>query len=1178
MFLKSRTILLIFFALIAVIFTQSCSKPPVDTGISYQNINFRDVPGITHDEVRAVETLQREYNTFIFGMPLSVEAFEDDNGRVGGFSALLCEWLTNVFGIRFTPLLYDWLDLLDGLESGEIAFTGELTPTEERHHIYYMSNPIASRMLKTYRLISAAPLSEIVSGRLIRCGFIEGTSTINTVTSELEPGTYETVLLSDVSLVYNALKNSQIDVFYYSGTAEANFAQHADVVTQHFYPLTYRPVSLSTQKRSLEPVITILNKIIKSSGTSYINSLYNRGEMDFNKHRLTSLLTNEEKDYIRNADEIKFVAEYYNYPISFFNVHEHEWQGMIFDILSRVTELTGLKFTLANDQHTEWPQLLAMVENGDVPMSAELVRSRDREGFFLWPDNPTLVDNYTLVSRSSFPDKNINEVSEVRVGLVWGSVFAEIFNRWFPDHSNTVEYISSNAAFAGLEKGEVDMVMSSQHRLLAVTHYNEFLGYKANIVFDYPSESRFGFNINEEVLCSIMDKTLGMIDLKSMSDQWMRQTYDYRVKLMEARLPFLIGSSILFLFVIVLLVLLTFRNRDEGRKLETLVHLRTSELDRSQDELKTALETAKSANRSKSVFLANMSHEIRTPMNSIMGFAELALDSEPSHKTRDYLRKINTNADWLLQIINNILDLSKIESGKMELEKIPFNMHELFTSCRTLILPRATEKGLTLYFYAEPSMDKRPTGDPTRLRQVFVNLLSNAIKFTNSGIIKLHATLVNKSERSITMYFEVKDSGIGMTQKQIDKVFEPFAQAESGTTRKYGGTGLGLTITKNIIDLMGGKLAVESTIGVGSKFSFELTFDTIDSPDNDVTSGNILEDIEKPLFDGEVLLCEDNIMNQQVICEHLSRIGLRTAVAENGKIGVEMVKERQEQVQNNPGVVKQYDLIFMDMHMPVMDGLEASAKIFGLKTGVPIVAMTANVMSDDMEVYSRSGMHDCVGKPFTSQELWRCLLKYLVPIERDKSKEENTVSSGEADIEFQKSLNNLFIRTNREKDKHIIECINSGDTVTAHLLAHTLKSNAGQIKLYRLQAAAATVEGALKDGNNQVTAEQIKTLETELAFAINELEAMMSNDPAPEPPPLPANVVPPEPAKVKELFDELEILLAGGNPECLDYAEELRSIYVGDENKIVLIKQLIQYMEDFHFDAALSVIAGLKEK
>ena len=494
--------------------------------------------------------------------------------------------------------------------------------------------------------------------------------------------------------------------------------------------------------------------------------------------------------------------------------------------------------------------------------------------------------------------------------------------------------------------------------------------------------------------------------------------------------------------------------------------------------MRRSVEEVKTASQAKSTFIANMSHEIRTPMNSIMGFSELALDSDVSPKTKNYLEKIRINAEWLLQIINDILDISKIEAGKMELENIPFTMRELFESCKTLVMPKAVEKGLMLHFYAEPALGRRPLGDPTRLRQVFVNLLSNAIKFTNTGIVKLLADMTGKDEKTITVYFEVKDSGIGMTKEQIAKIFEPFMQAEAGTTRQYGGTGLGLAITKNIVEMMGGNLSVESTPGVGSKFSFSIVFDTMDVSDEDVSEKIVIHDLERPMFEGEILLCEDNVMNQQVISEHLSKVGLKTVVADNGKIGLDIVQSRMEKGE------KQFDLIFMDMHMPVMDGLEASAKIVELNTGIPIVAMTANIMADDMAIYRKSGMVDCVGKPFTSLELWRCLMKYFTPVEL------HTVNAGQiAQMEEkmrQKIINN-FVKEGRTKFTNIAEAIEAGDIKLAHRLVHTLKGLAGQIGKTLLQQAAAEVEQHLKDGKNSVTPHEMSILETELNAVIAEV-------------------------------------------------------------------------------------------
>jgi CheY-like chemotaxis protein len=225
---------------------------------------------------------------------------------------------------------------------------------------------------------------------------------------------------------------------------------------------------------------------------------------------------------------------------------------------------------------------------------------------------------------------------------------------------------------------------------------------------------------------------------------------------------------------------------------------------------------------------------------------------------------------------------------------------------------------------------------------------------------------------SVTIRFEVKDSGIGMSPEQLEKISQPFVQAETGTSRMYGGTGLGLAISKNIIEMMGGKLNIESMLGVGSKFSFDMTFATL-RMEGDADGDNALsEQADGGLqLKGDILLCEDNIMNQQVFSGNLKRVGLRADIAENGREGFNMVRRRQEKDE------KPYDIIFMDIHMPIMDGLEASALISELNTGTPIIAMTANVMSHDKDVYAKSGMTDSVTKPFKTQELLACLTKYL---------------------------------------------------------------------------------------------------------------------------------------------------------------------------------------------------------
>ena len=1111
--------------------------------------SFRNVTGITDGEVRAIEELQKQNRTFNYGMPLSTEAFKADNGEVRGFSALFCEWLTEFFGMKFQPAIYEWRNLMEGFEAGQISFTGELTPTNVRLQTYFMTGAIASRPLKYFRIAGSDSISEITAHRVLRCGFIEGTSTVNTVSSELEPGTFEIIEISDANLVYDALKSGRIDAFYYTGTAEINFIQYSDIQVFDFFPPIYRPVSLATNDSALRPIISIVEKVLEDGGLRYLTAMYNKGQREYLLYKFTSRLTDEELAYLQNNPVVPIGVDPGNYPVCFYDKRDKEWKGISLDILNEISALTGLSFKFANDENTHWPVIYQKLINGEIALVSELNRTKEREQYFIWPETIQMVDNYTLISHSDFPNIKVNEVMYTKVGLAKDMTHTAAFNSWFPNHTNTVLYESMEAAMDALHKGEVEMVMADQKRLLYLTNYMEYPYFKANIVFDNHINIRFGLNKDQGILCSIIDKALGAIDTAGISNQWLRQTYDYRVKVTQARFPFIIGLFILLFIIIILLTVLFMRNRNIGKKLESLVQERTTKLNKYQQELEFALQEARAANNSKSAFLANMSHEIRTPMNSIVGFSELAMDTDASPKTRDYLKNIQTNAEWLLQIINDILDISKIESGKMALEKIPFDMHELFTSCRTLVMPKAVEKGIMLHFYAEPSVGKKPMGDPTRLRQIFVNLLSNAVKFTNSGIVKLISDITNMDERSLTINFEIKDSGIGMTPEQIEVVFDPFAQAETGTTRKYGGTGLGLPITKSIIEMMGGKLLVESAVGVGTKFSFELTFETVDvSVEEMLEKKIVLNEIKKPLFKGEILLCEDNAMNQQVICEHLARVGLKTTVAENGKVGVEIVKSRLHSGERH------FDLIFMDMHMPVMDGLEASTEIIKLNTGIPIVAMTANIMADDREVYKANGMLDCVGKPFTSQELWRCLLKFLSPLDQDERPVDQESESVEKDLEFNKTLKKHFVRNNKNRYAEISKALESGDVKLAHRLVHTLKSNAGQINRLRLQTTASIVESHLKDGKNLVTEKQLSVLETELNEVLTQLNSELGT--SVEPVKNDTNVKKLDKEAARQLLEKLELMLKMGNPESQELSGGLLAV-PGDEAQINQLVQLI---------------------
>jgi signal transduction histidine kinase/CheY-like chemotaxis protein len=575
------------------------------------------------------------------------------------------------------------------------------------------------------------------------------------------------------------------------------------------------------------------------------------------------------------------------------------------------------------------------------------------------------------------------------------------------------------------------------------------------------------------------------------------------------------------------------------------------------DEINKAKEEAVAASKAKSVFLANMSHEIRTPMNSIIGFSELARDGDIPPRTMEYLNNISVSAKWLLQIINDILDVSKIEAGKMTLEHIPFDLQDLFDHCQSVIKPKVTEKGITLYCHSGAPEGKMFVGDPVKLRQVLINLLSNAVKFTNYGTVKLFASVVSADTDSTVIHFEVADSGIGMNPEQIERIFDPFIQGDETVARKYGGTGLGLAISKNYIEMMGGKLKVESAPGAGSKFSFEISFETINTPVSEAADKLLLNEINKPEFSGEVLICEDNYLNQQVICDHLEKVGLKAVLANNGRDGLDIITSRI-----NSGETL-FDLIFMDIHMPVMDGLEAASKIAGLGVKTPIVALTANILADDIELYKKSGMSDYLGKPFTSQELWRCLMNHLTVTNFTVIDKKRQSADDEA---LHKLLTLNFVKSNQNKFEEIQEALGAGDITLAYRLVHTLKGNAGQIGEKKLQQAAAAAESMLAEGKNLLTKTQSEILKAELNLVLEKLAPVLAEAVAESE--ARKKEIDLNEEEIAELFKKLEEMLKKRNPECVDLLEKISTIPGTEE--------LVRYSEEYDFNEALMELEKLR--
>lgn len=598
-------------------------------------------------------------------------------------------------------------------------------------------------------------------------------------------------------------------------------------------------------------------------------------------------------------------------------------------------------------------------------------------------------------------------------------------------------------------------------------------------------------------------------------------------------------------------ILISTKDITEKRKIESM--------------LVEAKELAEKASRAKSEFLANMSHEIRTPLNGVMGLIDLSLTSDLPPKSREYIEKAKQSSKALLHIINDILDYSKIEAGKLQFEKRPFSLRSIVNDTLNLFEYALEAKHLSIEIDIHPDTPATLSGDPLRIEQIFNNLIGNAVKFTENGSILVRIKPLTHANHAFKLLCSISDTGIGMDENEQKHLFKAFSQTDTSTTRKYGGTGLGLAISRQLVNMMGGDIWVESTKGIGSTFFFTLYLDVVDETEQKTFSvSNISYDQENIRFTGSILLVEDNEINQLVTKEMLESIGLNVEIASNGDIGCKKA------------LSENYDLIFMDLQMPVMDGFEATRCIRQAGIQRPIIALSAAVMDKDRDLTRQAGMDDHLSKPIDFNDLIGKLVHYL-PYENLHSGQ-----NGQSDyrdiygidiralsrkIKNPDSLNkmlSIFAQSHLDFAKKIRQ--EQFGSESFKKLIHSFKGVCGNLSMITLYNLAVAIETShAHEEGEKLLSQMIEELER----VLYSIHTNVSESPRPvsEKPPVPVML-----EQIDNVLSKIRLNEFIGTDEMQHFVSTL-STYFDSER----VKSFEFHMENYNFSDAENLLNEFKE-
>jgi len=1186
----ARTVLTVFLAVWCLTFYGCGGKRAEYTEQSNSIKTYKDIPGITNEEISAIENLKEENGRFSYAFLYKEDAFIKTDGAYKIFSEQLCTLMSKLFGAEFIPQSYgSWDSLIDALYNGTVDFASYAFPAfEDETGLLYTTTPISDKPLKVFmsheyfRNIDEGQINILRLGFLngSKMGFLDGT-VIERIISENYPDiSFESVYTPDFETAAQMLSDGTMDMFVADAAAYLEFYDHDAIVSYDFFKMMHTPLSITATNPDLAPVISAFNKYLVAGGSYAVQELKHQSDKEYVKQKLYLTFTEEEREFVnehRNQNiKIDIGLQHDAYPVSFYNKNDKEYQGIALDILAEVTELTGIVFEpKTTTSSTPLYEISTLLLEGEIQMMTQLLYTDSGKDDYIWSENPYYTSSYALLSKNELPDLEAHQIYYVKVGTVNKSAYEEVFKTWFPQHPDTVVFDTVEDGFDALEKGEIDLLMLSDSMLLTITQFREHSGYKVNYDMGIPLEAYFGYNRYETVLCSIVDKASEYIDIEKFSDTWVNRTFDYSRKIAKIQADFLLVILLSSFIVIAGITFMFLKNKrlsktllersaklstilstipdivfsmdnelvytgcnhsfeslcgykeeeiigksdadifgsDKGKKemialfaktnrkcLETKETIKIEEWVDFKDGTKKYMETIKTpllqnnevvgiigisrditghrdamdevleANRIKNTFLANMSHEIRTPMNAIIGTTEILLGGELTDKQREYAYDINVSSHALLAIINDILDLSKIENGKLEINPVDYNFHVLLDNIKSMFIFLAENKGIGFKYESKGIIPKFIYGDDIRLRQVLTSICGNAIKFTRKGYIKLVVIIEEKN-----IVFKVEDTGVGIQKEELSKLFDAFYQADI-KKRRSSGTGLGLAISKTIVEMMDGVIKVDSVYGKGTVFHISIPL----IPGNENKVDYKREKSNKSFIAPatRILIVDDNEVNLKVAQGLLNLYQIKAETALSGAEAIEMIKKSR------------YDIVFMDHMMPEMDGIETVSEIRKLgpeQEDLPIVALTANAILGAKEMFLMNGFDGFVAKPINTNELTSVMLQFIPPEKvmeatvNNKNNEESSagfldVMKSISEINTDIGLNRvsgvlkLYYDTLKSFYKKLLnecikmeECLNGGDLHDFSIKVHGMKSVLATIGAMNLSQSAYELETASKN-------------------------------------------------------------------------------------------------------------------